>query len=237
MSKYILRLDDAAPCANWENWERMELLLDQYGITPLVGVIPNCRDKQINRFEKREDFWELVQKWSEKGWTVAMHGYDHVYVTCEGGVNPVNLKSEFAGLSLNAQKEKIRKGIAIFRKYQIEPRVFFAPAHTFDQNTIQAIKEESNICIISDTVAYDRYYQDGITYVPQQSGQVRKLPFRCVTFCYHPNTCDDNSFKTLEKFLEKNKEKFVPFPTEPAKREKNVIDAFVSKLYFMRKYI
>lgn len=237
MSKYILRLDDAAPCANWENWERMELLLDQYGITPLVGVIPNCRDKQINRFEKREDFWEIVQKWTEKGWTVAMHGYDHVYVTCEGGVNPVNLKSEFAGLSLNAQKEKIRKGIAIFRKYQIEPRVFFAPAHTFDQNTIQAIKEESNICIISDTVAYDWYCQDGITYVPQQSGQVRKLPFRCVTFCYHPNTCDDKSFKTLEKFLEKNKGKFVSFPTEPAKREKNVIDAFVSKLYFMRKYI
>ena len=237
MAKYILRLDDAASCANWKNWEKMEQLLDKYDIKPLVGVIPNCKDKQINNYEKRDDFWDIVQRWENKGWTIAMHGYDHVYITADGGINPVNKKSEFAGVDLSEQKEKIRNGVAIFKEHNLNPEVFFAPSHTFDLNTIRALKEESNIRIISDTVANDSYRKYGMTFVPQQSGQVRKLPFRTVTFCYHPNSCSDNNFVKLEDFLKRQGNSFVSFSTGRVVRKENMWDRFLANMYFVRKEI
>lgn len=94
-----------------------------------------------------------------KGWIIALHGYNHVYSTNEGGINPVNKRSEFAGISLEQQKKKIRSGVKIFRENGHDPQVFFAPSHTFDENTIKALKEESNIRIISDTIA-NRTYQN-----------------------------------------------------------------------------
>ena len=237
MAKYILRLDDAAPCADWAKWDEMEQLLDKYGIKPLVGVIPDCKDEKLNSYEKRSEFWDMVHRWKNKGWTIAMHGYDHVYLTTDGGINPVNRKSEFAGVDLRTQKEKIRTGVAILREQNIDPEVFFAPSHTFDLNTIRAIKEESNIRIISDTVANDSYSKYGMTFVPQQSGRVRKLPFRTVTFCYHPNMCDMSSYRELEVFLQHHGEQFIGFPLEKCDREESMLDKSLSKLYFMRKSI
>ena len=50
MSKYIMRLDDAAEKMNVEKWLRMEQLLDKYSIKPLVGVIPACKDSEDTRW-------------------------------------------------------------------------------------------------------------------------------------------------------------------------------------------
>ena len=140
MAQYILRLDDAAIHANWKNWNRMECLLDTYGIHPLVGVIPYCMDPAINAFEENVEFWKQLKKWIEKNWTVAMHGFDHVYISQNGGINPVNNISEFAGVPLEIQRRKIKAGVQIFRSHGIEPQVFFAPSHTMDLNTIEEIK-------------------------------------------------------------------------------------------------
>ena len=38
MSQYILRLDDASDYMDVKKWQRMEELLDRYGIKPLVGI-------------------------------------------------------------------------------------------------------------------------------------------------------------------------------------------------------
>lgn len=40
----------------------------------------------------------------------------------------------------------------------IQPVAFFALAHTFDVNTLRALKECSVIRVISDAVAFARYY-------------------------------------------------------------------------------
>ena len=148
----------------------------------------------------------------------------------------MNKKSEFAGLSLNCQMEKIEKGIKVFNNHGIDPKVFFAPSHTFDNNTLIAIKEKSNICIISDTIAWDIYYDNGLYFVPQQSGKVRKLPFKITTFCYHPNNMEDYDFNYLETFLSKYNSQFIPFPSGiNIKRKRNKIDDFISFCYFIRK--
>ena len=235
MSKYIIRLDDAADRMDYQKWDQMESLLDKYNIHPLVGVIPNCKDKMMDIYDVDPDFWDKVHQWEEKGWTIALHGYEHVYYTNEGGINPVNERSEFAGLSLEKQKLKIKNGVEIFHDHGLEPKVFFAPSHTFDLNTLEALKQESNIHIISDTIANKPYSRYGLTFVPQQSGRVRKLPFKVVTFCYHPNMMTQEDFEVLGSFLKTNCNNFFDFPVNEVERKKNVLDFLFSKLYFWKR--
>lgn len=205
---YLLRLDDASEHMNLKNWLRMVQLLDKYGIKPIYGIIPHNEDSELLQYEYVENFWVLMKEWEEKGWTPAMHGYSHVFETNKGGINPVNHRSEFAGVPLEQQKQKIRDGLRILNHNGIDPSIFFAPAHTFDINTIKALQSESNIRTISDTVANDVYITNGFCFIPQQSGKVRNLPFRTVTFCYHPNNMSDAMYDELEKFLTVNKQKF-----------------------------
>jgi predicted deacetylase len=232
MKEYILRLDDACEKRDIVKWDRMEALLEKYNIKPLVGVIPHCEDPMMDSYEEDQNFWNRVFIWQQKGWTVAIHGYDHVYSTGSGGINPVNKRSEFAGEPLEKQKEKIRNGVAVMRQHSLEPRVFFAPSHTFDENTLTALKNESHIRIISDTMAWDCYEEGGFTFVPQQSGQVRSLPFRVVTFCYHPNTMNEASFERLKKFLADHAKQFICFPVSETKRKRSVLDKALKSLYF-----
>ena len=236
MSKYILRLDDACEKMDREKWNQMEKLLDKYNIKPLVGVIPHCEDPMMDQYPVDDNFWTKVHEWQNKGWTIALHGYNHVYSTECGGINPVNKRSEFAGEPLEIQKKKIKNGIEIFKQHDISPEVFYAPSHTFDENTLIALKDESDIRIISDTISVDIYRNGEFTLIPQQSGAVRKLPFKTVTFCYHPNGMSKNEFSTLESFLLKYEKYFIPVPvTETCKRRRSVIDDILGWIY-MRKH-
>ena len=235
MAKYIIRLDDACPKRDIKKWDKIKCLLDKYNIRPLVGIIPNCKDPDMEKYSEDSNFWiGRVKSWKEKNWTLALHGYEHVFVTEDAGINPVNKKSEFAGLSLEEQREKIRNGIEVLRKYGIEPNVFFAPAHTFDVNTLEALKLESDIRIISDTPTNKRYCRYGMTFVPQQSGHVRKLPFNVVTFCYHPNTMKDKDFRQLEDFVKKYRYYFIDFPSDEIDNKLSLYDKLLMKIYYWR---
>lgn len=236
MSKYILRLDDAAQKRNLKNWQRLEAILDKYGIKPLVGVIPQNEDPAFAGYDEDKDFWDIVKLWDSKGWTIAMHGFNHVYLTGCGGINPVNTRSEFAGLSLEEQKIKIADGVRIMKEHGLEPKVFFPPAHTFDGNTLRALQEESHIRVISDTIANDIYYDNGFYFVPQQSGRIRNLKFAVVTFCYHPNEMEDMDFLVLEKFISRYGNRFVAFSELSLKERKlNFYDRLLRNIYFLKK--
>lgn len=232
MSKYIMRLDDACPRMDTDKWARIETLLDKYSVHPLVGVIPDCQDTGMDQYPEDPSFWQRVDNWKAKGWCIAMHGCTHVYSTDCGGINPVNARSEFAGEPLEVQEEKISRGVDIMRAHGIEPKVFFAPSHTFDENTLAALKKCSAIRIISDTVANAPYSMDGFTFVPQQSGRARKLPIKWITCCYHPNAMTDSDFDRLEAFLAGHASEFIDFPTEGADRKFGVLDGILRSGYF-----
>lgn len=236
--RLILRLDDAAEKMDTGKWERMETLLDKYHIKPLVGLIPDCRDPQMEKYPIDEHFWDKVHNWIDKGWWIALHGYRHVYDSQSGGINPVNHQSEFAGHAYELQAERIRKGLEILRSKGIEPEIFFAPGHTFDENTLKALETQSSIRIISDTAAWDVYQKDGFTFIPQQSGKVRKLPFATVTYCYHPNVMEDEDFLELEIFLEVYKELFCRVKdVSGRRRNRSIGDMILGVLYFLRRKI
>ncbi len=237
MSQYILRLDDASDYMDTKKWQRMEELLEQYGVKPLVGIIPDNRDPSlVESYQQDPAFWTKVERWKDKGWELALHGCYHKYITEEGGMNPVNKRSEFAGVPLEQQCQMIRHGVETLKQHGISPRVFFAPSHTFDENTLAALKAGSEIRIISDTVANDVYYQDEFYFIPQQSGHVRKLPFRVVTFCYHPNMMEDADFAALEAFLKNHIQCFASVSDlAMKKRAKSTLDWMLRKIYFAKR--
>lgn len=236
---FLLRLDDASEYRNTDSWQKIENLLDKHNIKPIVGVIPNNKDKSfLKKYKKDENFWEKVIEWRNKGWTIALHGYNHIPETDMGGVNPINKKSEFAGLPLKLQREKIREGVKIFNEKGIESKIFFAPFHTFDLNTLKAIQLESKIRIINDTIANDIYKYNEFYFIPQQAGSVRNLPLKIVTFCYHPNEMKTKDFDKLDLFLTKNINKFITFEAINLKDRKfNIYDRILKFVYFsLRKF-
>ena len=109
--RIAIRLDDITPDMDRERFGRLKDLMDRYGVRPLIGVVPVCRDPKLAVNEPMEDFWGFVRELKEQqGWSVAMHGCHHVYTTEEGGLFPLGRKSEFAGLSFEQQKDLIETG-------------------------------------------------------------------------------------------------------------------------------
>ncbi len=140
-----------------------------------------------------------------------------------------------AGVDYKNHKEKIVYGIAELNKNNIDVKFFFAPAHTFDKNTLKILHEHSSIRIISDKIAPDTYYdyENDLYFVPLQSGHALSLPFKTTTFCYHPNSMNNDSFENLRKFIEKKRDKFGDFNSILLnKRKYNIFDYLLSKLYF-----
>lgn len=236
--KYLIRLDDACPTMNREKWGKMEALLDKYGVKPLVGIIPHNEDPKLKIDPEDGKFWELAESWERKGWAIAMHGYNHVYSSKDGGINPLWKKSEFAGHPYELQRKKIKDGIAVIRKNGFNPKYFFAPSHTFDVNTLRALQEETDIRIISDTIARKPYRKSDFVFIPQQSGHPTRLPFGgYMTICYHPNTMNDSSFVRLENFLKRSKDSILSFDQINIDEvgRKGLLDRLLSWIYFTKR--
>jgi predicted deacetylase len=232
-AKYIIRLDDACPTMNKKNWDRMEKLLDKHTIKPMVAIIPDNQDKKLMVDTYDNDFWSKSRRWQDKNWEIALHGYEHKYVTKGSSIVPINNYSEFSGLSLEKQKEKIKEGISIFKEEALSCRLWIAPAHSFDENTIKALKSESDISIISDGIAFDSYWEHDIHWVPQQLWRARKMPFGTWTICFHPDMMSENDFKKLEIFLEKNDTNIIAMDELVLKkRKKNIFEKLFEKVYW-----
>lgn len=235
--QYLIRLDDACPTMDRAKWQRMEDILDNYGIKPMAGVIPHNEDTMQQVDPVDETFWEKVKDWEKKGWSIALHGFSHCYISQEGlnGLNPFWKFSEFAGVPLSVQKEKVKEGMAILKSHGIEPKYFFAPGHTFDENTLVALQDESNIRIISDTIATKPYRKGDFVFIPQFGGQCREMKRPGVyTFCFHPNTMNDAAFEQLDSFLRTHQKEFISFSSIDLSKveSKSLFDKLLSFGYF-----
>ena len=235
--QYLIRLDDACPTMNSSKWNRIEDILDNSGIKPMVGIIPHNEDSKQVINPEDVYFWNKVKAWEKKGWAIALHGYNHCYSSYEGlkGLNPMWKRSEFAGLPLSEQCDKIQKGVSIMREHGINPMYFFAPSHTYDDNTLMALRDKSDIRIISDTIATRPYKYKDFVFIPQFSGQCREMRMKGLyTFCLHPNSMNDEAFKKTDLFLKGHRKEFIAFGDVDIDivSKKSLYDSILSWGYF-----
>jgi predicted deacetylase len=131
----LIRFDDIAPNMNWSLMNKCENLFDKYNIKPLLGIIPQNQDKELQAYKKNENFWDQARTWQKKGWEISMHGFSHVYdrETNRKDYFGYGGRSEFFGRDFETQEMRIRKGLQVFRDEKINIRSFFAPNHTYDK--------------------------------------------------------------------------------------------------------
>lgn len=236
MARYIIRLDDACPTMNKAKWDEVEYLLDSYGIKPIVAVIPNNRNNNLVCDQPDSLFWNKVQEWSDKGWGIALHGYDHVYISNSQGLVSTNRKSEFAGVVYAIQREKIANAWKIFVDQKIIPKIWIAPAHTFDDNTLRALKEITTITTISDGIAFGPYYEKNFYWIPQQLWRFRKMPFGIWTICLHPNTMTENDIRELRDHISINAQSFIDISELKYSFKKRTLLDDLLRIYFKIKF-
>lgn len=201
MLKFIVRLDDACPSMDDKKWLRVEQLLNKYQIKPIVGIIPDNKDKEFC-YSSLKNFWtEIVPRWQEHDWIIAQHGLHHDLSK--------TVRTEFSGKSFQEQKEILTRGYELLQQHHVKPVCFFAPAHTFDNETIAAIKELQFYKFVSDGYAFYPYKKNGVLFLPSVFDTPHKLfPFGIYTFIYHPNNMKEEDFQYLETFIQKYRKQF-----------------------------
>jgi predicted deacetylase len=201
-ARYLIRLDDACDTMDLRRWSLVEKVLDMHGVKPIVAVIPDNQDRSLMFAPRDTAFWGRVREWAQKGWSVAMHGYTHImHPTRSKVVLPFYKRSEFAGLELEAQARKIRAAWTLFLAQGVEPKIWVAPAHCFDLLTLQAIRRETSIRVVSDGIAWDTFYEHDFHWIPQQIWSLAERRSGLWTVCLHPNTMNDEAIGALDSAL------------------------------------
>ena len=209
MIKYFFRLDDIASNMNWDNFNSALEIFKRNNIKPLIAVIPDVKDPKLLNYPINQNFWSIVKELKGNGWIIAQHGYQHL-VGGEGGVLQIHKSGEFGGLSLEKQEIMIKGGWKIMEAQTITPDVFVAPRHSFDKNTLKALKQ-NNFHFISDGIALWPFKKWDLVWLPQILWRPRKGMFGLVTAALHTNTMNQEDFKNLEKFMEKNRKNIGDF--------------------------
>jgi predicted deacetylase len=210
-ASYLVRLDDALPTLRTDTWEVVENLLNEYGIKPMVAVIPNNRDETMLFCAEDPLFWERVRGWQAKGWSIGLHGFEHTYhkVSRTRSLIPLHERSEFVGLDLEVQRNKFAQAARLFSEKGVEPDLFIAPSHSFDRTTLSAMKAETGLRIISDGIALSPFVFEDVCFVPQQLWKFKWRPFGVWTICLHPNTITQREVEDLALALSRHHQKFI----------------------------
>jgi len=217
---------------SWDLMKKSELLFDKHKIKPLLGVIPNNKDSQLLTYPKRNNFWDQVRNWRDKGWEIAMHGNTHVYDKMCKKDDYFNYGggSEFFGHSLETQITKIQNGLKKFNDEKIKIRTFFAPNHTFDKNTLIALKK-SGINVVIDGYGLMPYTEHDIKFIPQLFLKALLLPFGIQSTQIHLNYMKEKDFDNFVHFVEKNFNRIISYDQTIKKINNNLSYKFVRVLF------
>jgi len=216
-AEYLVRFDDVCPTMNWEAWDRVESILTSRGMRPLLAVVPDNRDPKLQVAPAREDFWERVRQWQERQWTIALHGYQHVYETRAAGLVGLNDRSEFAGVAAEEQARRLGEAVAIFRANGIAANTWIAPAHSFDKVTLAVLRDQGITRLSDGLFFHPGRDASGILWVPQQLWDFRRRPFGVWPVCLHINSWTARELDRFEESLDRFAPAITDFETVCAK--------------------
>lgn len=215
MKRILVRFDDICPTMDFHQFQIAMELMDKYNVKPLLGVIPDCQDPDLNIEAPHPDFWDFVRSLQDKGYTIAMHGSVHVFDNHARGMVVSRWDSEFAGHPYDVQLEKIRKGREILESHGIHTDIFFAPGHSYDKNTLRALSA-CGFKYMSDGLSSAPYMNEGIICIPALSGGVPRLAFgtnHTAVFHAHEWVRKDKAFcyKQFVNLMEKHHTECLPW--------------------------
>lgn len=210
--KIAIRMDDITPGMDWKKFLRFKELCDLYQVKPLIGVVPENQDAMLEIDEHRGDYWDYLLTLQKEGWVIAQHGVNHVYSTKKKGCFPLNALSEFAGIPYEEQKRNLQTGKELLESHGIYTDIFMAPAHSYDRNTLKALKE-LGFTKLTDGFGDMPYEWQGLTFYPisfKQSSSLKKTK-GYTTFVIHANTMNDKDFARYEQLFKEKQDRLISF--------------------------
>jgi predicted deacetylase len=206
-AQYLLRFDDLCPTVSRSGWERFLPLIEEFGVRPILAVVPDNRDRELERAEPDPGFWARIRAMEAAGAAIALHGYRHLCRNEGKGLVPLHRHTEFAGVPEDVQRHWIAAGLDILRAQGLNPRLWVAPRHGFDRNTLLALRSEG-IGLLSDGLARIPFTRGGITWIPQQLWAPVEKPRGLWTICVHTNTARESLLEQLRDFLRRHAAQF-----------------------------
>jgi hypothetical protein len=206
---FVLRFDDICPTMRWDIWSEIEEALITSGVKPVLAIVPDNRDPVLRPGPPGRDFWERARRWQDLGWTIALHGYQHLYVARDGGLVTLRKKSEFASLPAREQHEKLQRGMDIFAREGIKSHVWIAPGNAFDEVTVSLLPK-----VGIDTISAGWFWRPFIgphdmTWVPCQLSILRPAPPGVWSVCYHHNGWSRSNMAEFKEGLQRYRENIV----------------------------
>jgi hypothetical protein len=201
--QYLIRLDDFCPTMLLEPRDRFLSIFARHGVSPILAVVPDNLDPDLNRQSPDPKFWERMRLLQAAGATIAMHGYRHLCASRGGSLLRLHRQTEFAGVESSIQQQWVRSGLALLRGQGLRPRLFVAPRHGFDRNTLSALAAEG-LGVLSDGFARRPFTQHEILWIPQQLWEPVAQKTGLWTICLHTNTASTGLEERLERFLAKH---------------------------------
>ena len=235
-----IRMDDITPDMDWAKFLRFKELCDLYQVKPLIGVVPENQDAMLHIDEERDDFWECLLQLEKEGWVIAQHGYTHIYSTKKKGCFPLNAISEYAGKPYEEQLANLKKGKQILESHGIYTDIFMAPAHSYDKNTLKALKEVG-FSKLTDGFGDRPYEWKGLTFYPISFKQSNSLKQErgYTTFVIHANTMNEKDFERYEKLFAEHKDKLISYQDylKVSTEKRGVIGRVKEYLMAISKYV
>jgi predicted deacetylase len=233
-AKFLLRFDDLCPGMNWDCWRKLETVMMDENVQPILSVVPDNQDAALNESEPHEHFWDYVRTWQARGWSIGLHGYQHLYVSKEAGIIRLNRYSEFAGLPLPEQHAKIKAGLEIFAREGVHADVWVAPAHSFDENTVKALVSLGLRTISDGMSIYPYRDSQGVLWIPQQLWRFRAAPFGVWTVCIHPKDEMWSNAEYFRKCIRKHRKSITDLPAvieAHSERDHSLVDSGFAQLW------
>ena len=206
-AQYLLRFDDLCPTMDRARWERFRRLIERFGLRPILAVVPDNCDPELERDLPHPAFWDEMRALQAAGATIGLHGYRHLCAAAGHSLIPGHRRTEFAGASLELQRQWIRAGLRMLRSRGLQPRIFVAPRHGLDLGTAQALREEE-MELVSDGFAKRPFHDHGLAWIPQQLWRPVEKESGLWTICLHSNSAMDKDVAVLEAFLERFSSQF-----------------------------
>jgi predicted deacetylase len=206
-AQYLLRFDDLCPTMSRTRWQRFLPLIEEFGIRPILAVIPDNRDRELELSPSDPEFWAQMRAMETAGATIALHGYNHLCMHKGKSLLPLHSRTEFAGVDKYIQQMWIRAGLDILRGHGLNPRLWVAPLHSFDCATLRALRKEG-IKLLSDGFTRVPFSKGGLTWIPQQLWAPVEKPNGLWTICVHSNTARSSDVDRLQAFLRLHAQQF-----------------------------
>jgi predicted deacetylase len=206
-AQYLLRFDDFCPTMAWERWQRFASVISEFGIRPIVAVVPENRDPGLEVSGPDPEFWPKMRSMQAAGATIGLHGYRHLCESKGRSLVPLHETSEFAGVAKETQRSWIQAGLVILRGHGLNPRIWVAPRHGFDQGTLRALRSEG-IGAVSDGFARVPFMRGGLMWIPQQLWAPEEKRRGVWTICIHSQTAQDDLAEKVLAFVSRHAAQF-----------------------------